>query len=301
MKDVKIITPEDMGESLSLDPNTKKYEAISQIAFTEREATVDLLVNGIQLLFREVANSNRPMVVTGVLYEGKWYGDSPDNLPADNPFTGQPVTELQPLTNKSFATKDDLAEFATKAALENYVRKGRNGSWGDTIPVTADLFIPQRLVSYAPSTKNKPLNSNYGSAISFSNKGSLNKASQNWITTLAFGTDQRIFYTQSINAGQDDWLAIPTSTVSLHTIKLTGTMPAVDAELTIPVTGMGNRDRVASIRMRFDLANTSLCMDCPVEIISDNAKRITGLKFTNAASYDIPQGRPFAMFVTIER
>lgn len=301
MADMKVVMPDDMGKGLSFNPTTQKFEAISQVAFTEREAVVDLMINGIQLLFREIANSNRTMVATGVRYNNVWYGDSPDDTPATNPFSGQPVTVLQPLTNDSFATKSDLDEFAKKADLMPYVQKGKNGTWGDTIAVSTNLYNPTRLGYYEPSTQNRPPSSSYGAVISFGSKGHLRKESQNWVYTLAFGTDQKIFLAQSINGGQDNWIAIPTSSVPLHTIKATGTTPAVGSSVTIPVSGIGNRDRIASASPRVDLANGAICPNCPIEIVADSSNRVTGVKFTNLAEYNTPQGRPLIVFITFER
>lgn len=96
MTDIKVVTPDDMGASLAPDAEGK-YQAISQVAFTEREATVDLLINGIQLLFRELANGNRDMVCTGVKYNDAWYGDAPDNEHAQNPFTGKAILAPKPV------------------------------------------------------------------------------------------------------------------------------------------------------------------------------------------------------------
>lgn len=96
MTDIKVVTPADMGASIALS-GEGKYEAISQVAFTEREATVDLLINGIQLLFRELANGNRDMVCTGVRHNDVWYGDAPDNEHAQNPFTGKAILAPKPV------------------------------------------------------------------------------------------------------------------------------------------------------------------------------------------------------------
>lgn len=96
MTDIKVVTPADMGASIALS-GEGKYEAISQVAFTEREATVDLLINGIQLLFRELANGNRDMVCTGIKYNDVWYGDAPDNETAQNPFTGKAILAPKPV------------------------------------------------------------------------------------------------------------------------------------------------------------------------------------------------------------
>ena len=95
---ISLVTHQDMGESLQIKENGK-FEAVSQVFFTDREATVDLQLNGMQLIFRELANGNRPMLCTGVLYQGTWYVDAPDADPATNPFTGSPVLEPKPMVN----------------------------------------------------------------------------------------------------------------------------------------------------------------------------------------------------------
>lgn len=63
-----------------------RAQAPSKIAFTNRDATVDLAYNGIKLLFRQVVGSSRPMVLTGILYQGEWWGDAPNNGKYKNPF-----------------------------------------------------------------------------------------------------------------------------------------------------------------------------------------------------------------------
>lgn len=105
MADIKVVTPDDMGKSITLS-GAGKYEAISQVAFTEREATVDLPINGMKLIFRELANSNRDMVCTGIKYQGAWYGDAPDTETAQNPFTGAAVLQPQPITQSGLTWTD---------------------------------------------------------------------------------------------------------------------------------------------------------------------------------------------------
>lgn len=119
MKDAKVVTPSDMGDGIAWSETNKKFEAISQVFFTEREATVDLMINGVQLLFREVANSNRTMLATGVKFNDMWYGDAPDDTPATNPFTGQAISKPVPLTNNSFLQKTDLDEYQKKSDIDN--------------------------------------------------------------------------------------------------------------------------------------------------------------------------------------
>lgn len=84
MIDIKLITPDDLGEGIEYNPATKKFEP--KVIFTDREATVPLYLNGIELLFRQLANSNRAMVMTGIKYNGTWWGDAPDDEPFVDPF-----------------------------------------------------------------------------------------------------------------------------------------------------------------------------------------------------------------------
>lgn len=97
---ISLVTHQDMGDSIQLKENGK-FEAVSQVFFTDREATLDMQINGMQLLFRELANGNRPMLCTGVYYQGTWYGDAPDAEPAKNPFTGEAVLQPKPMVNTS--------------------------------------------------------------------------------------------------------------------------------------------------------------------------------------------------------
>lgn len=87
MRDVQVVTPRDMGRGLEWDEPSSSFEA--KVMFNNNAAVVDLGTNGMQLMFREVINSDKPMLVTGVFIRGKWYGDSPDDSLAINPFTGE--------------------------------------------------------------------------------------------------------------------------------------------------------------------------------------------------------------------
>lgn len=293
MKDVKVITPEDLGDGIVWNDQTQKYEAVSQVFFTEREATVDLMINGMQLLFREVANSNRTMVVTGVNYNNVWYGDAPDNEQATNPFTGQPISAPEPLSNV-FLRQDDLT---------NYVIKGENGSWSDTIPVATNLQQPQRIVKYEPTTANRPPNSNYGVAVSWSSKGTFAKEAGNWVPTLAFDTMQRLYHTQSINGTNDVWVCIPTATFSEHTVKFSSTMPSAGAAmvLSVPTGVVVHRNKLTNLRMRVDLTSSSIMFQGKLEAVIDSSSNITGIKFVNDSSFNIPSGRPLTIFMSYER
>lgn len=138
MTDIKVITPADMGASIALS-GEGKYEAISQVAFTEREATVDLLINGIQLLFRELANGNRDMVCTGIKHNDVWYGDAPDNETAQNPFTGKAILAPKPVAvneRKFIEITSDMLDMA-----DNYPSSPNEIPFGKTY-AKPPLVIP---------------------------------------------------------------------------------------------------------------------------------------------------------------
>lgn len=86
MVDKPIFSVDDVGKSIALSKDTEKFEA--NVMFTDNVATVDLLLNGMQLLFRELKHSNKLMTITGIRVGGKWYGDAPNGEQAYNPFTG---------------------------------------------------------------------------------------------------------------------------------------------------------------------------------------------------------------------
>lgn len=69
-------------------PQKLVNDGAGQVVFTEKVATVDLQYNGIQFIFRQVANANRPMLMTGILYQGTWYGDAPNGQGFADPFAG---------------------------------------------------------------------------------------------------------------------------------------------------------------------------------------------------------------------
>ena len=135
---ISLVTHQDMGESLQIKENGK-FEAVSQVFFTDREATVDLQLNGIQLIFRELANGNRPMLCTGVLYQGTWYGDAPDDAPATNPFTGEAVLQPKPMVNtqrKFIEITSDMLDMT-----EDYPFSKQEIPFGTTYG-TAPMVIP---------------------------------------------------------------------------------------------------------------------------------------------------------------
>ena len=151
---ISLVTHQDMGDSIQLKENGK-FEAVSQVFFTDREATVDLQLNGMQLIFRELANGNRPMLCTGVLYQGTWYGDAPDADPATNPFTGSPVLEPKPMVNttqrKFIEITSDMLDMTGDYPFSK--QEIPFGTTYDTVP----MVIPFAQHEH-PSTNNTVLN-----------------------------------------------------------------------------------------------------------------------------------------------
>lgn len=188
--------------------------------------------------------------------------------------------------------------------LSQYVLKGQNGTWQEN-PTTAvtDCFTPTIIGYYSPETvSNRP--SSYGSLHSFSSKGTLTKQHNNWITTIAFSTDARIFYTQSINAGQTAWFEFATTesrqaiiqsngiqmgqNISVRnvtangyvkrTAKLSSTTPARSSGKTI--NHPFNRSKITGISYRIDGDGFSSCEGLAIEI-HDTYFNVESI-FTNA-------------------
>lgn len=93
-----------------------------------------------------------------------------------------------------------------KLTLNGYVIKGNNGTWADAPELSRDAYHPTRLSYYNPSTQNRP--NSYGVITSFSSKGHFTKQGENWINSVAFGTDGTIKFCQSVNGGQTAWYDI---------------------------------------------------------------------------------------------
>ena len=84
MKNVKIVTPDDLGEGIEWNEDTQKYEA--ELLFTDRTVQANIPINDMSFLFRQLKNANRVMVCTGIFLYGEWYGDAPDNGRFTNVF-----------------------------------------------------------------------------------------------------------------------------------------------------------------------------------------------------------------------
>lgn len=192
---------------------------------------------------------------------------------------------------------DDIKQL--RQYLDGKSDKGKNGTWGDKITLATDLYQPQRLTYYEPSSRNKPFNSSYGTVVSVASQGEFVKRGQNWIASLAFSTDQRIFFTQSINAGQDNWVAVPTASFSYHSQKIASIFPSVGQSVTIPFS-LNNRNLAVDVSVRVDLVNNSLLLKDTVEVIVEN-NRVTGLKITNNTNNSATNNRPMTVYVRHER
>lgn len=219
------------------------------------------------------------------------------------------VNELLPtLANKTELTalsKELKNDLITSETLDTYVLKGNNGTWA-TNPDTPvrDCFVPTIIGYYTPETQSNRPNS-YGSLHSFSSQGTLTKQHNNWITTLAFGTDARIFYNQSINAGQTAWFEIATTesrqaiiqsngiqmgqNITQRNVTATGFVKRT-AKLsdTTPPRGSGksinhpfNKNKIVGISYRIDGDGFSSCQGLSIEI-HDTHFAVESI-FTNAS------------------
>lgn len=115
-------------------------------------------------------------------------------------------SDMLAINNELSGLRSELAEQKQQNNANNYVIKGENGTWGDTIPLSANAYAPTRLSYYNPSTQNRP--NSYGTMIAFSSQGHFSKQAENWINTVAFGTDGTIKFCQSVNGGQTAWYDI---------------------------------------------------------------------------------------------
>lgn len=84
MTDRRVVTPEDLGEGIEWNEQTKQYEP--KLLFTDRVYTFDFPINGITLVFRQLKNADRPMVCTGIFSRGVWRGDGPSGRAIVDPF-----------------------------------------------------------------------------------------------------------------------------------------------------------------------------------------------------------------------
>lgn len=215
--------------------------------------------------------------------------------------------------NEIASAKDEL-----DAKIENVkttaVVKGENGTWAEN-PTRAvnNCFEPVVIGYYTQDNTRQNRPSGYGSLHSFSSIGSMRKQGGNWITTLAFSTDERIFFVQSINGGQGGWNEIASNksrTVQIQSdgiqagqnltnrsvtangfikkwAEMTATTPS--NELPIVINHPFNRNKIVNMSYRIDGDNSSVTSGLSVEIYDNHFKVI--LQNQNYAN------RPVTFFV----
>lgn len=179
-----------------------------------------------------------------------------------------------------------------------------------------DLHAPSQIGYYSQESASANRPNPYGVAVSFSSMGHFNKQHNNWISTVAFGTDGRIFFNQNINGGATTaWREIYHSGVtgsrSIHLgavraggavgtaqpfytrwAKLTDTTPPMNGGKSI--NHRFNRQKIVGISYRIDGDGFSSCQGLHIEI-HDNYLNVESV-FTNAQLGN----KPLTVFVAYE-
>lgn len=82
-----------------------------------------------------------------------------------------------------------------------------NPSLSQSNPVfLPDALYPVKAGYYTRDSRNRP--TSHGTTISLNSNGTYQKMHDNWITTFAFGTDGRIFFSQNTNTAPTVWREI---------------------------------------------------------------------------------------------
>lgn len=105
-------------------------------------------------------------------------------------------------------TADNAATTASGAAnaAATKATKGANGTWPDVIPSAWNLWEAPRVIqAFGSGAANTPVT--FGLAIAWANTppdavGQFGKANGRWISQLAFGTNNDVYFSQSINGSQ---------------------------------------------------------------------------------------------------
>lgn len=151
-----------------------------------------------------------------------------------------------------------------------------------------DVHAPTRQGYYSQELNSANRPTGYGVAVSFSSMGHFNKVHNNWISTIAFGTDGRLFFSQSINgAANNPWREIYHSgiigsrNVAMSAVragnavgtaqpffkkwaKLSDTTPPKGSGKSIPHSF--NRQKIINVSYRIDGAGFSACEGLYIEI-----------------------------------
>ncbi|HDS1550672.1 hypothetical protein [Stenotrophomonas maltophilia] len=109
-------------------------------------------------------------------------------------------------TAKSTADTAKATADAAAATASGKVTKGANGTWPDSIPTAWNLWEGPRVIqAFGTSSNNAPVS--FGVAIAWANSppdasGNFSKQNGRWINQLAFGTNNDVYFSQSINGNQ---------------------------------------------------------------------------------------------------
>lgn len=179
-----------------------------------------------------------------------------------------------------------------------------------------DLHAPTQIGYYSQESTSANRPNPYGVAVSYSSMGHFNKIHNNWINTLAFGTDGRLFVSQSINGGANTpWREIYHSgiigsrNVAMSAVRAGNAVGAAQpfykrwvkiTDTTPPMNGgksinhRFNRQKIVGISYRIDGDGFSSCQGLHIEIY-DNHLNVESV-FTNAQLGN----KPLTVFVEYE-
>lgn len=121
-----------------------------------------------------------------------------DTTTPNGAYIGDPAKVAFNKTNANFLELYD--------GMAGKVSKGANGTWPDTIPSAYNLWENPRVIqAFGSGVANTP--TTFGVAISWANvapdaSGNFTKANGRWINQIAFGTNNDVYFGQSINGNQ---------------------------------------------------------------------------------------------------
>ncbi|WP_125892285.1 hypothetical protein [Stenotrophomonas maltophilia] len=127
-------------------------------------------------------------------------------LKADNAQTSANTAKSAADAAKSTADTAKSTADSAAATAATKVSKGANGTWPDAIPSAWNLWEAPRVIqAFGTTATNTP--AGFGVALAWANSapdasGNFSKASGRWISQIAFGTNNDVYFTQSINGAQ---------------------------------------------------------------------------------------------------
>lgn len=118
-----------------------------------------------------------------------------------NAMTSELYDSVGTLTTRATTLETNVGTLTTTK-----VSKGANGTWPDTIPSAYNLWENPRVIqAFGSGVANTP--TTFGIAISWANmapdtSGNFTKGSGRWINQIVFGTNNDVYFGQSINGNQ---------------------------------------------------------------------------------------------------